>query len=111
MPDISVPPKDFQHDTEVAIQHDDLFARAWQELYQEHPTHPEGRQPPEPELIQLIPEKDNITTHPSPSSPDLSHEPEDIVNHPEAEADDSTLDIADEPEDSAPTPKSPRKSK
>ena len=39
------------------------------------------------------------------------HEPEDTSNHPEAQADDPTLDSADEPEDSAPTPKSPRKSK
>ena len=34
-------------------------------------------------------------------------EPEDINNHPEAQADDLTLDKADEPEDPAPTPKSP----
>ena len=34
-------------------------------------------------------------------------EPENINNHPEAQADDLTLDIADEPEDPAPTPKSP----
>ena len=38
-------------------------------------------------------------------------EPENIINHPEAQADDLTLDIADEPKDPAPTRKSPRKSK
>ena len=48
LPDISVPPKDFQQDNEVSIQHDDLFAIAWQELYQERPTHPENSQPPKP---------------------------------------------------------------
>ena len=35
LPDISVSPKDFQQETEVIIQHDDLFAMAWQELYQD----------------------------------------------------------------------------
>ena len=108
--DISVPPKDFQQDTEVAIQHDDLFAMAWQVLYQEHPTHPESGQPPEPELIPSLTEKDNTNTHPSPSSPDLTHEPESISNYPGNQADETTLDIADEPEDNTPVPKSPRKS-
>ena len=110
LPDISVPPKDFQQDTEdteVAIQHDDLFAMTWQELYQAHPTHPESRQPPNPELTPSIPEKDNFPTHPSPSSPDLLHEPESISNYPGNQADETTLDIADEPDDNTPVPKSP----
>ena len=80
---------------------------AWQELYQEHPTHPESRQPPEPELIQSIPEKDNFPTHPCPSNPDLLHEPESISNYPGNKADETTLDIADEPDDKTPVPKSP----
>ena len=33
LPDISTPLKDFQQDNEVIIQHDDLYALAWQELY------------------------------------------------------------------------------
>ena len=36
---------------------------------------------------------------------------ENISNYPEDQADDLTLDIADEPEDPVPTHKSPRKSK
>ena len=110
LPDISVPPKGFQQDTEVAIQHDDLFAIAWQELNQERPTHSEITQPPEPELIPSTPETDNATTHPSPSSPDLIHEPDGISTYPGNQADNPTLDIPDEPEDNAPVRKSPRKS-
>ena len=37
--DIATPLKDFQHDNEVIIQHHDLYALAWQELYQKDPTH------------------------------------------------------------------------
>ena len=37
------------------------------------------------------------STHPNPM-----HEPEDISSHPEAQADDPTLDTADNPEDSTP---------
>ena len=110
LPDISVPPKDFQHDTEVTIKHDDLSARAGQELYQERPTQPEKIQPPEPELIPSTPETDKATTHPSPSSPDLIHEPESISNYPGNQALDPTINITDELENKAPVPKSPRKS-
>ena len=110
LPDISIPPKDFQQDNEVVIQHDDLYALAWKELYQGHPTHHENSQSPEPELIPPTSETD-ATTHPNTLSPDPVHEPEDISNHPDTQADDPTLDFADEPEDSAPFPKSPRKSK
>ena len=35
------------------------------------------------------------------------HEPENIGNQPGNKADDPTLDIADEPDDNAPVPKSP----
>ena len=83
---------------------------AWQELYQERPTHPESKQPPEPELIPLTPETDSATTHPSASNPDLKHEPESISNYPGHQTDDPTLDIAHEPKDNAPVPKSPLKS-
>ena len=107
LPDISTPPKDFQQDSEVVIQHDDLYASAWQELYQENPTHPGNSQSPEPKLIPPTPETADEITHPNPLSPDQMHEPEDISNHSEAQADDPTLDIADEPVESAPTPKSP----
>ena len=40
LPDISKPSKDFQQDNEVVIQHDDLYALVWQELYQEDPPTP-----------------------------------------------------------------------
>ena len=79
----------------MTIQHDDLFAMAWQELYQEHPTHPERRQPPEPELIPPTPGKDNATTHPNPPSADLIYEPKSISNYPGHQADELTLDTAD----------------
>ena len=57
-------------------------------------------------MIPPNPETADETTHPDPMP-----EPEDINNHPEAQADDLTLDVAGEPEDPAPTTKSPRKSK
>ena len=82
----------------------------WQELYQEHPAHLENSQSPEPELIQLTPEIDNVLSYPNPSSPDPMHELGNISNHPGNQADDPTLDIVDEPEDYTPVPKSPRKS-
>ena len=104
LPDISVLPKDFQRDTKVAIQHDDLFAMAWQELYQDRPTHPENSQSPKPEVIPSTPETDNATTH---TNHDLIHEPENIDNYPGNHVDDPTLDVSDEPEDYAPVPKSP----
>ena len=107
LPDIPTLSKDFQQDNEVVIQHDDLYALAWQELYQEDPTHPGKRQPPEPQLIRPISETADETTHPNLSSPDPTHEPEDISNHPGTQADDPTLDIANEHEDAVPTPKSP----
>ena len=69
LPDISTSPKDFQQNNEVAIQHDDLYALVWQELYQKDPTHPENSQSPEPKLIPPTPETDDETTHPKPSSP------------------------------------------
>ena len=106
LPDISTPPKKFQQDNEVATQHDDLYALAWLELYQKDPTHLGNSPSPEPKLIPPNTETANETTHPDPIS-----EPGNISNHLEAQADDLTLDIADEPEDPAPTPKSPRKSK
>ena len=111
LPDITVPPKDFQQDTEVAIQHDDLFAMAWEELYNEYPNQPENKQPTEPEIKQPAPEADDAPTHPSPPIPNLAHEPENILNHPSDQTQDPIINIDDEPEDSAPTPKTPRKSK
>ena len=69
------------------------------ELYQEDPTHPRIRQPPKPQLKPPAPETADETIHSNPSSPDLTYEPEDTSNHPETQADDPTLDIADEPED------------
>ena len=110
LPDISVAPKDFQQDTEVPIQHDDLFAMAWQELHQEHPTHPANSQPPEPEVIPQAQEPDNDPTYPSPSNPDPEHGPGSSNNHPGTQTDDPDLDTEDEPEDCPPVPKSPRKS-
>ena len=106
LPDISTPLKDFQQDNEVIIQHDNLYALAWQELYQKDPTHLGNTPSPDPKLIPPNTETADETTHPDPMP-----EPENIINHPEAQADDLTLDIADEPKDTAPTPKSPRKSK
>ena len=102
LPDISTPLKDFQQDNEVIIQHDDLHALAWQELYQKDLTHLGNSPSPEPKLIPPNPETANETTHPDPMP-----EPENISNHPEYQADDLTLDIADEPEDPPPTPKPP----
>ena len=102
LPDISTPLKDFQQDNEVIIQHDDLYALAWQEHYQKGPTHLGNSPSPEPKLIPPNTETADETTHPDPMP-----EPESISNHLEAQADDLALDIADEPEDSAPTPKSP----
>ena len=81
--DISTPLKDFEQDNEVIIPHDDLFALAWQEFYQKDPTHLGNRKPPEPKLIPPNPETADETTHPDPIP-----EPEDISNHPEAQADD-----------------------
>ena len=104
--DISTPLKDFQQDNEVIIQHDDLYALAWQELYQKDPTHLGNSPSPEPNLIPPNPETADETIHPDPMP-----EPENISNHPEDQADDLTLDIANEPEDPVPTHKSPRKSK
>ena len=83
---------------------------AWQELYQECPTHSENNQSPEPELIQPSPETDDVLSHLNPSSADPMHEPENINNHPANQADEPTLDIADEPEENAPVHQSPRKS-
>ena len=107
LPDITVPPKDFQQDTEVAIQLDDLFAMAWEELYSEYPNPHENRQPTEPEIIQPTTEADDANTHPSPPMPNLVYEPENILNHPIDQAQDPIIDIDDETEDSAPIPKSP----
>ena len=110
LPDISVSSKDSKQDTEVIIQHDDLFAMAWQELYQEPPTHPENSQSPEPEVIPQAPETNDALTYPSPSNPDPMHGRESNSNHPGSQTDDPVLDTEDEPEDHTPVPKSPRKS-
>ena len=91
LPDISTPLKEFQQDNEVIIQHDDLYALAWQELYQKDPTHLGNSPSPEPKLTPPNTETADETTHPDPLP-----EPENISNHPEAQADDLTLDIADE---------------
>ena len=97
LPDITVPPKDFQQDTEVAIQHDNLFAMAWEELYKECPNQPENKQLPEPEVIQPTPETINEPTHPGPPSPNLVYDPEIIPNHPSDQTQDPLIDIDDEP--------------
>ena len=110
LPDISVSPKDFPQDTEVIIQHDDLFAMAWQELYQEPPTHPGNSQSPEPEVIPQAPETNDALMYPSSLNPDPMHGPESNSNHPGSQTDDPVLDTEDEPEDHTPVPKSPRKS-
>ena len=110
LPDISVSPKDFQQDTEVIIQHDDLFAMAWQELYQEPPTHSGNSQSPEPEVIPQAPETNDALTYPSPLNPDPMHGPESTSNYPGSPTDDPVLDTEDEPEDHTPVPKFPRKS-
>ena len=68
LPDITVPPKDFQQDTEVTIQHGDLFAMAWEELYKECPNQPENKQLPEPEVIQPTPETINDPITPTPQA-------------------------------------------
>ena len=110
LPDISVLPKDFEQDTEVIIQHDDLFAMAWQELYQEPPTHPENNQSPETEVIPQASETNDALTYPSPLNPDPMHGPESNSNRPGSQANDPGLDTEDEPEDHTPVPISPRKS-
>ena len=110
LPDITVPPKDIQQDTEVAIQHDDLFAMAWEELYKECPNQPENKQLPEPEVIQPTPETINDPTHPGPPNPNLVYDPEIIPNHPSDQTQDPLIDIDDEPENNTPAPQSPRKS-
>ena len=79
LPDISVAPKDFQQDTEVPIQHDDLFAMAWQELHQEHPTHTANSQPPEPEVIPQAQEPDNDPTYPRLRTPTQSMDLEAVI--------------------------------
>ena len=94
----------------MPIQHDDLFAMAWQELHQEYPTHPTNSQPPEPEVIPQAQEPDHDPTYPSPSNPDPEHAPGSSNNHPGTQTDDPDLDTEDEPEDCQPVPKSPRKS-
>ena len=110
LPDITVPPKDYQQDTEVTIQHDDLFARAWEELYNECPPQPENKQSPEPEIILPTPVTDNAPTHPEPPSPNLAYEPEPTPTYPSDQAQDPTVDLDDIPEENTDTPKSPRKS-
>ena len=106
LPDITVPPKDFQQDTKVAIQHDDLFAMAWKELYKECPNQPENKQLPEPEVIQPTPETINDPTHPGPPSPNLVYDPEIIPNHPSDQTQNPLIDIVDEPENNTPAPQS-----
>ena len=110
LPDITVPPKDYQQDTEVTIQHDDLFAMAWEELYNECPPQPENKQSPEPEITLPTPVTDNAPTHPEPPSPNLAYEPEPTPTYPSDQTQDPTVDLDDIPEENTDTPKSPRKS-
>ena len=110
LPDITVPPKDYQQDTEVTIQHDDLFAMAWEELYNECPPQPENKQSPEPEITLPTPVTDNAPTHPEPPSPNLAYEPEPTPTYPSDQTQDPTVDLDDIPEENTDTHKSPRKS-
>ena len=68
LPDFSIPPKGFQQDSEVAIQHADLYAIAWQENYQPPMTPLSQSNNPNP-MSHTLTQKKTISHHPQTPDP------------------------------------------
>ena len=108
LPDISIPSKDFQQDNEVAIQHDDLYALAWQENYQPLMIPPPLRsQTTESNVSHPDPERKQLSTYPDPPTTDPMQEPQHVIDDVETQEDSPNPKTPHEPEDATQTPKKP----
>ena len=103
LPDISITPKDLQQDNEVAIQHDDLFALAWQENYRPPMTTLRSQTTRTQCRTPWPRRKTALDTH----APDPKHEPQDVIDNDETQEDIPNLNTPLEPEDAIQTPKPP----